>query len=166
VGCLLYGCDYGKPTEASWAVRFPDGSPAWQDHVATRGLPADASLSLPVHPTQLYEALGAAALFVGLLWLRARRRYSGQVFLAWVIGYGLFRPVVELFRDDKQRGGLGPLSTSQLIGILAASVGIALLPALARRARRDPAAARLWERPCPAPPEGGIKRPQREPEGP
>ena len=79
------------------------------------------------------------------MFLRRLRRFSGQVFLGWVIGYGILRPVIEVYRDDKQRGNVGPLSTSQFIGLVATALGIGLLVALWRRYRRDPDSLRHWE---------------------
>ena len=35
---------------------------------------------LPVHPTQLYDALLNLALYLGLAWLYRRRKFDGQVF--------------------------------------------------------------------------------------
>ncbi|MBX5484559.1 MAG: prolipoprotein diacylglyceryl transferase [Myxococcaceae bacterium] len=118
VGCLLFGCDYGAPTDVPWAIRFPVRSPAWLHHREHLGLPADAERSFPVHPTQIYELVAGLAIFCGLLWIRRRRRVPGKVFAGWVIGYGLLRPLIELFRGDPERGSVGPLSTSQLIGLL------------------------------------------------
>ena len=45
--------------------------------------------------------------------------------------YGAARAVIELWRDDP-RGGLGPLSTSQLLAIPAVALGVWLIV----RARR------------------------------
>jgi len=56
IGCFLAGCDYGKVSALPWAVRFPAHSPAWQDHLAAGLVPAGRAESLPVHPTELYEA--------------------------------------------------------------------------------------------------------------
>ena len=42
LGCFLAGCDYGKVTSLPWALRFPAGSPAWQDHVAAGLIPSVA----------------------------------------------------------------------------------------------------------------------------
>lgn len=152
VGCLLFGCDYGKVTSVPWAIRFPQGRPAWEDHVAHYGLAKDALQSLPVHPTQVYEMIAGLSLFALLMLLRRVRRFSGQVFLGWVIGYGILRPIIELYRDDKQRGMVGPLSTSQFIGLVAVTLGVALLVHLLRRYRADPAGLRLWEQPLEAAP--------------
>lgn len=138
LGCLLYGCDFGQRSELPWAIRFPNGSPAWLHHHAAFGLPADARWSFPVHPTQLYELLTGLFLFAGLLALRRFRRFSGEVFVAWVVGYGILRPIIEVFRDDEDRGSVGPLSTSQFIGIVSVVFAGALWVWLARgHASRD-----------------------------
>jgi phosphatidylglycerol---prolipoprotein diacylglyceryl transferase len=57
VGCFLVGDDYGGPSNLPWAVAFPEGQPP---------------TTVPVHPTQLYEAAGLGVL--GLLLLRWRRQ--------------------------------------------------------------------------------------------
>ncbi len=57
-----------------------------------------------------------------LLYVQGRKRYDGQVFLAFTVLYAAARFVIEAFRSD-DRGGLIGLSTSQLIGI--ALVGVA-----------------------------------------
>jgi len=161
MGCLLFGCDYGARSDLPWAIRFPGpngmaphGSPAWQHHVQTFGLDKGAPWSYPVHPTQLYEALVGLFLFALLMALRKYRRFSGQVFLGWVLGYGIFRPIIELFRDDEDRGlytlpGTSvEMSTSQIIGIVSVILGLVLLWQLLLRYRRDPAALRLWQQPA------------------
>jgi len=158
IGCFLFGCDYGARTNLPWAVHFPGpnplaphGSPAWQHHVANYGLPHTAAQSLGVHPTQLYESLVGISLFALLMLIRRYRTFSGQVFLGWVLGYGVLRSLIERYRDDDDRGvynvvGNVTLSTSQIIGIVSIVLGLALLATLIRRYRRDPASLRLWER--------------------
>jgi phosphatidylglycerol---prolipoprotein diacylglyceryl transferase len=150
VGCLLFGCDYGKRTDIAWAIQFPKGSPAWKDHVANFGLSPDALHSFQIHPTQVYETLAGLFLFGLLMLLRRVRKFSGMVFLGWVIGYGILRPLIEMYRDDDQRGSVGPLSTSQFIGLVSVAAGVALLVYLIRRYRQDPQSLRLWEQPLPA----------------
>jgi len=156
IGCFLFGCDFGARSSLPWAIRFPgpnalapQGSPAWQHHVRDFGLSPSSPWSFPVHPTQFYESLVGLSLFALLMWIRKRRTFSGQVFLAWVLGYGIMRPLIEIVRDDDQRGNVGSLSTSQFIGIVSVALGIGLLVALVRKARRDPAGSRLWEIPLP-----------------
>jgi phosphatidylglycerol:prolipoprotein diacylglycerol transferase len=163
MGCFLFGCDYGARSSLPWAVSFPgpnalapSGSPAWQHHVHDFGLARDAAWSYPVHPTQIYELLVGLFLFGALMLIRRYRTFSGQVFLGWVLGYGILRPLIEVVRDDDQRGNVGPLSTSQFIGIVSVALGLGLLVALVRRYRRDPDGLRLWLKPVRAAAAGGA----------
>ncbi len=117
LGCLLAGCCFGTNTSASHALVFPPGSPA-SDWQAREGLIHHHLLSsLPVHPTQIYEAGAAFALAgFGILYLHARKRYDGHVFATFVGLYGVLRFIIEFFRSD-DRGGFAGLSTSQWIAL-------------------------------------------------
>ncbi len=118
MGCLLAGCCFGLNSSSLTALSFPPNSPAseaqfYAHQLASRRLP-----SLPVHPTQIYES--AASLVIAavcLVLVHPRKRYDGQVFLAFVALYAMARFALELLRND-ERGGLLGLSTSQFIGVL------------------------------------------------
>jgi phosphatidylglycerol---prolipoprotein diacylglyceryl transferase len=125
IGCFLGGCDYGKVTSVPWAVRFPSGSPAWRDHVKAGLLPPDRLASLPVHPTQLYEAgVGLAIIGIALVIARSRwaRAREGRVFLLAAATYAVGRIAVEAVRGDLGRGIYAGLSSGQIfsIGVLVA----------------------------------------------
>jgi phosphatidylglycerol:prolipoprotein diacylglycerol transferase len=85
-----------------------EGSPAWMQHVNERGLSVTSQASLPVHPTQLYESLAGGILLALTLWLYQRRRFRGEVFFAFTFGYGYLRFLLEIVRDDSERGVFGP----------------------------------------------------------
>jgi phosphatidylglycerol:prolipoprotein diacylglycerol transferase len=92
-GCYLRGCCSGVMTDAPWGVRFPVGSPAWSEQVLSgkTGILSFVGVVQPVHPTQLYE-MAAAVLLGGLaLWLMRRRAADGVPFLAFALGFTLFR---------------------------------------------------------------------------
>jgi phosphatidylglycerol:prolipoprotein diacylglycerol transferase len=73
--------------------------------------------SLPVHPTQIYESAASLAIAGFLIfYLHGKKRYDGQVFLAFVALYSVARFVIEFVRADDRGGFLG-LSTSQLVGV-------------------------------------------------
>ncbi len=91
VGCSAAGCCYGAPTQLPWAVSYD---------VLRVSYPGIAPLGVPLHPTQLYEALAASALFGALLWVFAQRRTDGTVLWVFVGGYSLIRFVVDVLRDD------------------------------------------------------------------
>jgi phosphatidylglycerol:prolipoprotein diacylglycerol transferase len=138
VGCYLFGCDFGRPlcgNAPAWLRRagtFPrwepgnaagSGSPAWLQHVAERGLSPEAAASLPVHPTQLYESIAGGLLLVLALMVWRKRRFPGQVLLSFGVGYAAFRFLVEFWRDDAERGSLGP----ELARHVAAACGLLVL---------------------------------------
>lgn len=119
-GCLAAGCCHGAPTTEAWGIVFPAGSMAQQAQQVS-GLVGIGDASLPVHPTQLYEAGAELMLFWLLVWMRPRKRFHGQLFLVWLGLYPVLRSLIEMFRGDKERG-VYVLSTSQYISI---GVGIA-----------------------------------------
>jgi phosphatidylglycerol:prolipoprotein diacylglycerol transferase len=113
-GCFSAGCCWGKPTTLPWGVRFTQAG-----HDIT-GVPTD----VPLHPTQLYESFAMLVVFFFLLWLHKKKKFSGQVILAYVVIYATVRFLIEFVRDDPRGDVLGlttltGLSTSQLIGIVA-----------------------------------------------
>lgn len=134
MGCFLNGCCFGKVTSSAAGVIFPRGGSAWRKQLDEH-LIAGADRALPVHPTQLYEAAGALALFA-LLWfgLTPRRRREGDVFAGLLIGYALLRALVEIFRDDDRGVLFGWLSTSQIISLPLLALGVAILATRTRRA--------------------------------
>lgn len=147
IGCFLYGCDYGQISEA-WGVRFPLGSPAYEDHLA-RGLISEGSPSLAVIPIQLPASVVGLTLGAFLLWLWFRQpRREGTVLLGFGLGYGLARAALEQFRDDAGRGELLGLSTSTTIGLGTALLSGALLAVPQLRALRP-----LADPPLPHTPE-------------
>jgi phosphatidylglycerol:prolipoprotein diacylglycerol transferase len=111
IGCFMAGDDYGSAASVPWAVTFTD-----QEAAAIGGAP----LGVPLHPVQLYESAVCLALFFTLVWLGKRRRFEGQVILAYSMGYAAARLILEYYRGDTDRGFVfgGALSISQFIAIL------------------------------------------------
>ncbi len=92
-GCFLRGCCSGIVTDLPWGVTFPVGSPAWADQLlsGTTGIFGFMGTVKPVHPTQLYEMAAAVLLASIAVWLMSRRTADGVPFLAFAIGFTLFR---------------------------------------------------------------------------
>ncbi|RBO79971.1 prolipoprotein diacylglyceryl transferase [Marinomonas aquiplantarum] len=114
IGNFIGGELWGKPTDVSWAMIFPNDP-----------------LQLARHPSQLYQfALEGVALFA-ILWFfsqRTKPRYcvSGMFLLC----YGVFRILVEFVREpDVQIGYLawGWLTQGQLLSLPMVVLGAALL---------------------------------------
>jgi phosphatidylglycerol:prolipoprotein diacylglycerol transferase len=88
LGNFINGELYGRVTD-SWAgIVFPGGGP------------------FPRHASQLYEGiLEGIVLFVILFFLHSRQRIYGICSSVFLLGYGVFRFIVEFFREpDAQLG--------------------------------------------------------------
>lgn len=156
LGCFLAGCCFGQVCELPWAVSFPAGSEAskQQAELASKldalfpdlapHLPHSKNLpSLPVHPTQLYEALACLLISLYLYFvLRPRQQWRGQLFFMSLFLYAIARFLVEFVRDDDRGAWVWSLSTSQLIAIpvaLACGLAMLLLPRRLPRMNQAPA---------------------------
>lgn len=97
IGCFLAGCCYGIPTESFLGVVFPFGH-------ASHAYP-----NTPIFPTQLFEALFLIVLFVVLNKVKKFKGFEIEVYL---IGYGIWRILIEFIRGD-DRGSLFTLFTTE-----------------------------------------------------
>ncbi len=128
IGCFAAGCCWGKECHLPWAVTFTNA-------VAEQNV--GVPIGVPLHPTQLYEAVGTLLLF-GLLLVFERRHFSGETFARYVVGYALLRGTIEFFRGDPRGEVFGLMSTSQFIALCGLLLGVAIL---------------VWRRKVPASPE-------------
>lgn len=120
IGCLLNGCCYGRVCMRPWAIHFP------QNH---------ETYPYGVHPTQVYDSLLSLALYVSLAWLYRHKKFDGQVFAVYLVGYAVLRFVVELFRGDypAYQHYLGNWATpAQVVSLLILLAGVGLLLGLRR----------------------------------
>jgi phosphatidylglycerol:prolipoprotein diacylglycerol transferase len=122
VGCYLFGCDFGKElpaTAPTWLKalgtfpRWPDkladtqeGAPAYIQHLHAHKIGPGATASLPVHPTQIYESLVGAGLLALLLLSRRHQKFRGEICVIFFYAYGICRYLLEVIRDDNERGSL------------------------------------------------------------
>ena len=95
-------------------------------------------LGIPLHPTQLYEAVGTLVLCLALV-VFEKRRFSGETFAFYLLGYSLLRGTIELFRGDPRGQVFGLVSTSQFIALGGLLLGLGIL--LVRRKTVSPAPA-------------------------
>jgi phosphatidylglycerol---prolipoprotein diacylglyceryl transferase len=136
LGCFSAGCCWGKPTTAFCGVHFTDkGHETTNVPTIVGHLPAAiqqqwadklGGLNAPVylHPVQLYEVGASLVIFVILLVMARKRKFHGQIVLAYALLYAVARFIIEIWRDDP-RGSLLGLSTSQFIALLIFIGGIA-----------------------------------------
>jgi phosphatidylglycerol:prolipoprotein diacylglycerol transferase len=112
---------YGRESNVPWAMVFPGGGPN------------------PRHPSQLYECLLEGVLLFVLLWRAKERPWpTGSLLGLFLLGYGIFRMIAELFRQpDPQIGFIGILTMGQLLSMamIISGIGIFLV-----RGKRNPLA--------------------------
>jgi phosphatidylglycerol:prolipoprotein diacylglycerol transferase len=124
IGNFINGELFGRPTNVSWAMVFPEGG------------------NMPRHPSQLYEALlEGLVLFVILTWLYKKNFYRGTVFWALLGFYGVFRFLIEFVREpDIQIGlDLGPFTRGQELTFPMLVIGLTMMIICMRRPNVEPA---------------------------
>lgn len=82
IGNFVNGELWGRVSDAPWAMVFPSAGP------------------LPRHPSQLYEALLEGVVLFVILWaFSSKPRPVGAVSGLFLLGYGVFRFLVEFVRE-------------------------------------------------------------------
>ncbi|HEY9459626.1 MAG TPA: prolipoprotein diacylglyceryl transferase [Paralcaligenes sp.] len=124
MGNFINGELWGRPTTLPWGMIFPQT----QD-------------GIPRHPSQLYEMGLEGILLFALVWWFARKpRPVGQVSAVFLMGYGLFRFLVEFTRAPDYFLGLlvGGLSMGQLLSLPMMLAGALIFWASAKKSNRAP----------------------------
>lgn len=105
IGCFMAGCCFGQATQGFSGIIFPTTTP------------------IRVHPTQLYEVSILILIFLILIFLKKRKQFNGQLFLIYLMLYGVGRGFLEFFRGD-ERGFIiqNIISHSQFIALCLISI--------------------------------------------
>lgn len=88
------------------------------------------------HPTFLYESTWNLLVFAFLILYRARKKFSGQLFLLYLAFYSAGRFFIEGLRTDSLM--LGPLRVAQLVSILLIITTTVIIYIKTRKARHAP----------------------------
>jgi phosphatidylglycerol---prolipoprotein diacylglyceryl transferase len=120
IGCYLNGCCFGTPSEIWCAVTYPAGRTA-----------SFMFGGQPVHPSQIYESLGALLMFGGLYVIERRKPPIGQVFGWFLVMYAILRFLGDMTRYYETvmqvDFGIFVLSVNQLICLGLAVAGIYII---------------------------------------
>lgn len=124
-GCFSAGCCWGKPTDAFFGVHFTE---LGHEYTGVPIYTADGA-DLHLYPTQLIESFTMLAVFGLLYYLHRKKKFDGQILIAYGIIYSIFRFSIEFIRDDPRGDLFGfttltGLSTSQGISLLVAAGSI------------------------------------------
>ncbi len=99
LGCTSAGCCYGRPVpnaeDVSVGIHFMKDFPFFYI-VFPPG--AVAPQNIPLYPTQIMEAVGNFLIFIILLFLFRRKKFDGEVFVFYMLLYGVERFALEFYR--------------------------------------------------------------------
>lgn len=127
---------FGGVTDAPWRMC----SPAIADFLSGQGYSEEICQqildgTLGVHPTFFYESLWNLIGFGVLIFIaRKGRKFDGQIFLSYVIWYGVGRTIIESLRTDSLYFFNTGLRTSQIVGIVSVLAAVILMVIRAKTA--------------------------------
>lgn len=143
VGCFVAGCDFGAPTSLPWGVRYGVDTPCLRAQLDQGLVALGATVTLPVHPTQLYEAaLGLVMVAAGAAIARIATR-PGAAFATTAAIYAVGRAAIDLVRGDASHGSFAAPSTSQSLSLLVVALVVLWLANARGAAPSEPPALPL-----------------------
>ena len=116
---------FGEYTDGLFAMQLPvsavrsnEITQTMWDHVQT----IHGVQFIQVSPTFLYESLWNLTLLMILLYITYHKKFDGQVFFTYLLGYGLGRVWIEGLRTDQLLLLHTPIAVSQLLSAVVAVV--------------------------------------------
>lgn len=82
---------------------------------------------IQVHPTFLYESLWNLGLLLLMLWYRKRKKFDGEMFFIYLLGYGLGRSWIEGLRTDQLKLFGSGIPVSQCLSLILAITALSVL---------------------------------------
>lgn len=128
LGCFSAGCGWGVKSHLPWAVTFTN-----PDAHRLVGVP----LNVPVQPTQLYESVAEAIIFLILYWCFAKAHRDGVIIGLYLVLYSSARFLIDFVRYYEQPNPFGgPFTVTQWIALGMLALGLWLV-----LRRRQPSSA-------------------------
>ena len=115
---------FGEYTDNLFAMRLPldavrdsDVTELMREHIEI----IEGVKFIQVHPTYLYESLWCLMVLVIMILYTKHKKFDGEVFLVYLLGYGAGRVWIEGLRTDQLLLPGGGLPVSQILaGVLVA----------------------------------------------
>ena len=100
-----------------------------------KAVSVDGISYIQVHPTFLYESLWNLALFIILLLATKKKRFHGQIFLMYLMGYGVGRFWIEGLRTDQLKIGNTNIAISQVVSVVLCVTALVLYVIALKKAK-------------------------------
>lgn len=141
----FFNCEaFGRYTESLFAMRIRKAivNPIMIDaELLEHIIIENGTEYIQVHPTFLYESFWNFCLLMFLLWYRKRKKFTGEIFLLYLCGYGLGRCIIEGLRTDSLLIPGTGIAVSQLLAGTCFVVSLFLILLGRKRAVLKPAEA-------------------------
>ena len=126
---------FGGYTDNLFAMRYlkeqvHNVNPSVLEHTLT----INGAEYIQVHPTFLYESLWNLMILILLLLLRKRKKFDGQIFGCYILGYACGRVWIEGLRTDQLM--IGNFAVSQLLSVMLMIGAVVLLWYLNKKEKR------------------------------
>lgn len=95
--------------------------------LADKMITVDGVNYIQVHPTFLYESLWNLGILIIMLLFTKHKKWNGEVFCLYLIGYGIGRFWIEGLRTDQLQIGDTGIAISQVVALVTAAVGTLLI---------------------------------------
>lgn len=129
---------FGRYTDNLFAMRLPidavrprDITPDILAHVA------EGTNYIQVHPTFLYESLWNLGILVIMLLYQKHKKFTGEVFLIYLGGYGLGRAWIEHIRTDRLLIPGTNLAVSEVLAIVCVIVAVVIDVIVRNRLKKE-----------------------------
>ena len=129
---------FGEYTDGLFAMRLPtdavrssDITELMREHMET----VEGVSYIQVHPTFLYESVWCLMVLVIMLLYRKHKKFEGEVFLIYLLGYGLGRVWIEGLRTDQLWIPGTEIPVSQVLAGVLAVVSAGLIVYCRRKKR-------------------------------
>lgn len=132
---------FGSFTDSLFAMRIPlaDASTGVLNPNALEAITVtvNGAQYVQVHPTFLYESVLNLLLLLLMIIFRDKKKFYGETFCRYLIGYGVIRFIIEGFRTDQLR--IGEIAVSQVLSAVLAAAGIIFVVIMRMRLKGKPA---------------------------
>lgn len=117
---------FGGYTDSLFAMQLPvTEAKGITEELIEHLVTIDGVSYVQVHPTFLYEGVWNLLLFIGICIYKRHKKFNGEIFAIYLIGYGIGRFLIESLRTDqlviKELGGIAASQVLSIVLIILAS---------------------------------------------
>jgi phosphatidylglycerol:prolipoprotein diacylglycerol transferase len=120
LGCYVYGCCWGKPTESHYGIAYT--SPHSK---VIRCAPHLHGVK--IHPSQVYATLAHGIQFALFCMLLSHKAFDGMFAGLYMLTHPIIRVLLERFRQDDRGKLIGPFTHTNLYSLVQMLIGVGML---------------------------------------